>query len=112
MSPRDISTENLERLWVPETDTTAVTVRLTPQQSHTEVAVLVRYHTASRLRRNASAGLNRLNGRQLTALSTSLPTPTQHTLAVPARVLNGEDSLQVPLGPTAPQPLARVKVPA
>lgn len=112
MSPRDISTENLERLWLPETDTTAVTVRLTPQQRHTDVAVLVRYHTATRLRRNASAGLNRLNGRQLTALSTSLPTPTQRTLAVPARVLNGEDSLQVPLGPTAPQPLARIKVPA
>ncbi|WP_409435128.1 type VII secretion protein EccE [Mycobacterium sp. SMC-14] len=112
MSPRDISTENLERLWLPETDTTAVTVRLTPRQRNTDVAVLVRYHSASRLRRNTSAGLNRLNGRQLTALRTSLPTPTQRTLVVPARVLNGQESLQVPLGPTAPQPVARVKVPA
>lgn len=98
MSPRDISTENLERLWLPETDTTAVTVRLTRRQHHTDVAVLVRYHSASRLRRTTSAGLNRLNGRQLTALRTSLPTPTRRTLAVPARVLNGQDSLQVPLG--------------
>jgi len=112
MSPRDISTENLERLWLPETDTTAVTVRLTPRQRDTDVAVLVRYHSASRLRRNVTAGLNRLNGRQLTALRTSLPTPTQRTLAVPARVLNGQESLQVSLGDTAPQPPARVKVPA
>lgn len=106
MSPRDISTENLAQLWVPETDTTAVTVRLTPRQRHTDVAVLVRYHTASRLRRSTSAGLNRLNGRQLTALSTSLPTPTRRTLAVPARVLNVQDSLQVPLGSAAPQQAA------
>ncbi|WP_024440406.1 MULTISPECIES: hypothetical protein [unclassified Mycobacterium] len=112
MSPRDICTQNLEKLWLPETDTTAVTVRLTRHQGRTRIAVLVRYHSASRLRRNASAGLNRLNGRQLTALSTSLPTPKQRTLAVPARVLNGQDSVQVPLGATAPQPLARVTVPA
>ncbi|ORW24712.1 type VII secretion protein EccE [Mycolicibacter nonchromogenicus] len=109
VSPRDISTENLAQLWVPDTDTTAVTVRLTPRQRHTDVAVLVRYHTATRLRRSTSAGLNRLNGRQLTALSTSLPTPTRRTLAVPARVLNSQDSLQVPLGSAAPQ---QVQVPA
>lgn len=112
MSPRDISTENLERLWLPETDTTAVTVRLTPRQRNTDVAVLVRYHTASRLRRNTSAGLNRLNGRQLTALRTSLPTPTQRTLAVPARSLSAQDSLQIALGPGPQRTVSRVRVPA
>lgn len=112
MSPRDITTENLERLWQPEADTTAVTVRLTARNHHTEVSVLVRYHSADRLRRSMSAGLNRLNGRQLTALRTSLPTPRNRTLAVPARPVDEQGSLQVPLGPTAGQPLARVRVPA
>jgi hypothetical protein len=58
------------------------------------------------------SGLNRLNGRQLTALRTSLPTPMRRTLAVPARQVGEQDSLQIPLGPTAQQPLARVRVPA
>lgn len=112
MSPRDINSANLEQLWMPQTETTAVTVRLTAKNNHTEVAVLVRYHSASRLRRNVSAGLNRLNGRQLSALQTSLPTPMRRKLAVPARQLNGRDSLEIPLGPPAQQPLARVRVPA
>jgi type VII secretion protein EccE len=112
MSPRDITTENLERLWQPEADTTAVTVRLIARNHHTEVSVLVRYHSSDRLRRNMSAGLNRLNGRQLTALRTSLPTPRNRTLAVPARPVDEQESLQVPLGTTAEQPLAPVRVPA
>lgn len=112
MSPRDITTANLEQLWQRAADTTAVTVRLIAQHNHTDVSVLVRYHTGSRLRRNMWAGLNRLNGRQLTALRTSLPTPMRRTLAVPARQLDDHEPLQVPLGPTAQQPLARVKLPA
>lgn len=74
--------------------------------------MLVRYHSADRLRRKMSAGLNRLNGRQLTALRTSLPTAMRRALAVPGRQMDEQESLQVPLGPTAPQPLARVRVPA
>lgn len=112
MSPRDITTANLERLWLPSADTTAVTVRLTAQRHRTEVSVLVRYHSATRLRRNIWAGLNRLNGRQLAALRTSLPTPMRPTLAVPTRQLDEQDPLQVPLGPSAQQPLGRVRVPA
>lgn len=112
MSPRDITTANLEQLWRRAADTTAVTVRLTARNNHTDVSVLVRYHTGRRLRRNMWAGLNRLNGRQLTALRTSLPTPLRRTLAVPARQLDDHEPLQVPLGPTKQQPLARVKLPA
>lgn len=120
MSPRDICTANLEQLWLPAADTTAVTVRLTARDHHTEVSVLVRYHSAQRLRRNITAGLNRLNGRQLTALRTSLPTPLRRTLAVPAQQLSELETLQVPLGPPVPepaagpvqQPLGRVRLPA
>lgn len=100
MSPRDITSANLERLWLPTAGTTAVTVRLATRHSRTEMSVLVRYHSANRLRRNAWAGLNRFNGRQLTALRSSLPTPMRRTLAVPARSVNGRESLQVPLVPT------------
>lgn len=112
VSPRDINTTNLERLWLPAADTTTVTVRLTAHHHRTDVSVLVRYHTAARLRRNVWAGLNRLNGRQLSALRTSLPTPTRRTLAVPARQLDDRESLQLPLGPTTQQPPTRVKLPA
>ncbi|MGH3562391.1 MAG: type VII secretion protein EccE, partial [Mycobacterium sp.] len=59
VSPQDITSENLECLWLPETDTTAVTIRLVPRHGRTEVSVLVRYHSGGRLRREAWAGLNR-----------------------------------------------------
>lgn len=112
VSPRDITSANLERLWSPETDSTAVTVRLTARHRHPQVSVLVRYHSSSRLRRKTHAGLNRLNGRQLSALRTSLPTPIRRTLAVPTRQIDDQESLQIPLGPTAQQSPTRVRVPA
>lgn len=111
VSPRDIDSANLELLWVPTVDATVVTVRLAERNGRTEVSVLVRYHSASRLRRNAWAGLNRLNGRQLTALRGSLPTPMRRTLVVPTRPVNRQETLQVPLGATPQQPLARVRMP-
>lgn len=112
VSPRDITSANLERLWSATADATAVTVRLTARHHRTEVSVLVRYHSASRLRRSVSAGLNRLNGRQLTALRTSLPTAMRRTLAVPSRPVEDRESLRVPLDGAAQRPLARVKIPA
>lgn len=111
MSPRDINSANLERLWLPATATTVLTVRLTASHGRPEVAVLVRYHSDRRLRRKVYAGLNRLTGRQLTALRTSLPTPMSRTLAVPGIRLNDHD-LQVPLGSEAPRTPVRVKIPA
>jgi len=112
MSPRDIDYPNLAQLWRSPAAATAVTVRLAARHSRTEVSVLVRYHSATRLRRNTWAGLNRLNGRQLTALRSSLPIPLSRTLAVPARPVHSREALQVPLGPTARQPVARVRLPA
>ncbi|MEB3051953.1 type VII secretion protein EccE [Mycolicibacter sp. MYC123] len=112
VSPRDIDSANLEQLWEPDVDATAVTVRLAAQRGRTEVSVLARYHSTGRLRRKAWAGLNRFNGRQLAALRSSLPTPTRRMLAVPARTLERDEALAVPLGPAAREPLARIEVPA
>lgn len=117
VSPRDIGSVNLEQLWEPVVDATAVTVRLAARNGRTEVSVLVRYHSAGRLRRKSWAGLNRFNGRQLAALRSSLPTPMGRTLAVPARVMRRNEALAVPLGQTVPdalaeERLARVEVPA
>jgi type VII secretion protein EccE len=108
VSPQDITSENLAGLWLAETDATAVTVRLTPGSGRTQVSVLVRYHSDRGLNRNVSAGLNRLTGRQLTAVRTSLPTPMQRVLVLPGRELHDDDELAVPLDPAPQQPLVRV----
>jgi type VII secretion protein EccE len=98
VSPADISVENLEHLWYPETDTTVVTVRLAPGGGRTTaVSVLVRYHSTGRLGRNVRAALNRFVGRrQLEAVCASLPAPTAHPrMAVPRRELQDGDHLAV-----------------
>ncbi|BBX15073.1 MULTISPECIES: type VII secretion protein EccE [Mycobacteriaceae] len=115
LSPADITDENLEHLWYPETDATVVTVRLAPGGGRTtSVSVLVRYHSAGKLGRNVRAALNRFVGRrQLEAVCASLPAPTSHPrMPVPGRDLqNGEhlvvsvDALQeyaVPASGTRP----------
>jgi type VII secretion protein EccE len=108
VSPRDITSENLEQLWSPEPDTTAVTVRLLPRHGRTEVSVVVRYHSVGRLPKDVWAGLNRLTGRQLSAVRTSLPTPMRRALVVPARELHDSEQLEVPLGPAPQHPVAGV----
>lgn len=98
VSPADISAENLEHLWYPETDATVVTVRLAPGGGRTTaVSVLVRYHSAAQLSRNVRAALNRFVGRrQLAAVCASLPAPTAlPRMAVPGRDLRDGDDLVV-----------------
>jgi hypothetical protein len=98
VSPADISAENLEHLWYPETDATVVTVRLAPGGGRTTaVSVLVRYHSAAQLSRNVRAALNRFVGRrQLAAVCASLPAPTAlPRMAVPGRDLQDGDDLVV-----------------
>lgn len=94
VSPPDITPENLEHLWYPETDATVVTVRLARGGGRTaEISVLVRYHSAEPLSRNVRAALNRFVGRrQLDAVCASLPAPSAlRRLVVPGRnLLDGE----------------------
>ena len=59
----------------------------------------MRYHSDSRSAREASAGLNRLTGRQLAAVRASLPAPTTRALlVVPSRELHDDDELVLQVG--------------
>ena len=108
VSPRDITSEMLDRLWLHDTDATVMTIRLTATASGAEASAWVRYHSEERLGKDVWAGLNRLTGRQLAAVRASLPAPaTRSPLVVPARVLRDDEQLAVRVGPievgTAPQ---------
>lgn len=98
VSPPDITSENLDRLWLADIDATVVTVRLRPRHHGTEVSVLVRYHSGVRLHKQLRAELNRFIGRRLTAVRGSLPVPTRsRALVVPSRQLADQEDLAISL---------------
>jgi type VII secretion protein EccE len=101
VSPRDITSETLDRLWLHDIDATVMTIRLTAAAGRAEVSAWVRYHSEERLGKDAWAGLNRLTGRQLAAVRASLPAPaTRPPLVVPARALRDDEQLEVRVDPT------------
>ena len=101
VSPRDITSETLDGLWLPDTDATVVTIRLTTAAGRAEVSTWVRYHSGERLGKDLWAGLNRLVDRQLAAVQASLPAPARRPpLVVPARALRDDEQLAVQVGPT------------
>jgi len=98
LTPSDITTETLSELWLPETEATVVTLRLTMDRDKRQVAAWVRYHSAKRLPRGVPPALNRLTGRQLAAVRASLPAPTVRPLmVVPGRELSYDDDLLLEL---------------
>jgi type VII secretion protein EccE len=101
VSPADITSETLEQLFLPDTDATVLTMRLTPQpDGRTTVAAWVRYHSDERLPREVWDGLNRLTGRQLPAVRASLPAPAPRPeLMLPTRELRDHDELAVRVCP-------------
>jgi type VII secretion protein EccE len=104
VSPSDITSKTLQRLWQPETNATAVTVKLVACRGGADVSVWVRYHSASRLPKEVWNGLNRLTGRQLSAVLASLPVPTvRPPLEVPGRALAYREQLSVPVGAAVSQ---------
>ncbi|MGA7054883.1 MAG: type VII secretion protein EccE, partial [Mycobacterium sp.] len=99
LTPSDIASEMLDALWLPETDATVLTIRLVSHGSRSEVSAWVRYHTDGPLPKEASAGLNRLTGRQLAAVRASLPAPASRALLVaPSRGLLDQEELRLQLG--------------
>jgi type VII secretion protein EccE len=101
VSPRDITSETLDRLWMHDTDATVVTIRLTATAGRAEVSAWVRHHSEERLGKDVWAGLNPLTGRQLAAVRASLPTPAKSPLlVVPSRALRDDEELEVRVGPT------------
>jgi type VII secretion protein EccE len=100
VSPQDITSETLDRLWLHDTDATVVTIRLTATAGRAEVSAWVRYHSAERLGKDVCAGLNRLIARQLAAAHASLPAPAKRPpVVVPGRSLRDDEQLAVRLGP-------------
>ncbi len=103
VSPQNISSDTLKQLWLPEANATAVTVKLTACRGGADMSVWVRYHSHERLRREAWRGLHRLTGRQLAAVSASLPVPTRRpALVVPSRPLAHREQLSVPVTRVSP----------
>lgn len=101
VSPQDITSETLDRLWLDDTDVTVVTIRLTTIAGRAQVSAWVRYHSAERLGKDVCAGLNRLVARQMAAVHASLPAPAKRPpLVVPGRLLRDDDQLAVRVGPT------------
>jgi type VII secretion protein EccE len=102
VSPRDITSEKLDRLWLDEADVAVVTVRLEAAADQTRVSAWVRYHSAEPLDKTLCAKLNRLIARQMAAVHASLPAPAQRPpLTVPWRPLGGEEELEIGLYPSA-----------
>jgi type VII secretion protein EccE len=101
VSPWDITSDTLDSLWLPDTDATVVTIRLTAAAGWAYLSAWVRYHSRERLGKDVWAGLNPLTGRQLAAVRASLPAPaTRSPLVVPARLLRDDEQLEVLVDPT------------
>lgn len=103
VSPRDITGKLLDELPVPDASVTVVTVRLVNRPGCIEVSAFVRYHTTERLPASVWRQLNRLTGRQLSALRASLPAPEYgRRLVMPSRELGEDEQIVVGLGEAAP----------
>jgi type VII secretion protein EccE len=104
LTPRDITSQTLEHLQRSTADTTVTTIRLVSDSGHgVAVSVVVRLHGEQPPSKSATAGLNRLSGQQLAAVRAGLPIPTANAApTVPARRLEVDDDLEVPLGSAAP----------
>jgi type VII secretion protein EccE len=100
MSPRDISSDTLDRLWTPDTEATVLTVqlRLTATGAST-VGVVVRYHTGAPLLEAPLTGLNPLTGRHDAGMTAGLLVAAGAPL-VPARELSADDRVAVAIGAT------------
>lgn len=100
VSPGDISSATLDRLWAPDTDATVVAVQLRPTDNGTTtVGVTVRYHTGAPLTGPPLTGLNPLSGRHDAGLLAGLVRPGTPP-AVPCRELGGDDTIAAPVAAT------------
>jgi type VII secretion protein EccE len=98
MSPRDISTASIDRLWAPDVEAAVVSIqlRLSPNGAPT-VGVAVRYHTGYPLAEPPLTGLNPWTGRHDLALDTGLLVAAA-PVEVPARELAAGEGLRAPIG--------------
>jgi type VII secretion protein EccE len=100
VSPGDISSAILDRLWAPDTDATVVSVQLRLTDSGaTTIGVTVRYHTGAPLAAPPLTGLNPLSGRHDAGLLAGLAQP-RPAPAVPCRELRAGEAIAAPVGTT------------
>jgi type VII secretion protein EccE len=101
VSPADVSTATLDRLWAPDTDHTVTTVQLRPGATGAvEVGALVTYHTPGNQKSTPATGLNPCTGRHTLALHAARPDPRAHALVAPHRCLDAGEELRAPIGAT------------
>ncbi|WP_457142081.1 type VII secretion protein EccE [Mycobacterium sp. URHB0021] len=101
ISPPDITTATLDRLWAPDTDATMTTIQLRPgEDGSVSVGALVRYSTAGKLTEPPLRGLNPLSGQQELALRATLLEPAVPALQLSHRELGDGEKLRAPIGAT------------
>jgi type VII secretion protein EccE len=101
MSPGDISSTAIDRLWAPDTDATVVSVQVRRSDTGAAaVGVMVRYHTGGPLAEPPLTGLNPFAGRHDAGLSAGLLGAGGGGLRVPAREVAAGEKVAVPIGAT------------
>jgi type VII secretion protein EccE len=101
LTPAEISSATLDRLWSPDTDATATTVQLRPAPGgEVRIGAMVRYATAGPQLRPPLTGLNPLSGRHDLGLLSGLIRPAPPPVLAPRRTLVDDEGLRAPIGAT------------
>ena len=99
VSPEDITTSTLDRVWVPDCDHTATALQLRAgSDGTTRVGLLVRYATGGPLHEPPVLGLNPLSGRHDLGFRAGLADAATPALLAPHRVLEAGENLLAPIG--------------
>jgi type VII secretion protein EccE len=99
LTPAEISTATLDRLWSPDTDATATTVQLRrASMGEVRIGAMVRYVTAGPQLRAPLTGLNPLSGRHDLGLLSGLILPAVPPVLAPQRPLVDDEDLRAPIG--------------
>jgi hypothetical protein len=101
LTPVEISSATLDRLWSPDTDATATTLQLRrAPNGEVRIGALVRYATAGPQLRRPLTGLNPLSGRHDLGLLAGLIDPAVPPVLAPQRPLVDDEDLRAPIGAT------------
>jgi type VII secretion protein EccE len=101
VSPADLSTATLDRLWAPDTDHTVTTIQLRPGDvGSVDVGALVAYSTPGMQKQPPATGLNPCTGRHDLGVRAAMPDPATPTLLAPHRRLRVGEELRAPIGAT------------
>jgi type VII secretion protein EccE len=99
VSPRDITTLTLDRVWTPDADHTATAVQLRPTpDGGVAVGMLVRYATGGPQKHAPLTGLNPLSGRHELGLRAGLADARTPVVQAPTRLLGDGEDLRAPIG--------------